>query len=163
MNLSRKSGVNRHLSKQSNVTNGKGEINRFPNSVNSLVSPNKMSEANLSRRRIENYDDDDDDLSEKASVKNKVSLQKLVRQTKYESNATDGILGYALIITAVLIFTYSLYAFIISKLFMPYTGNKILDWIKDDEYYCCLIPCTMLSTVIFMYFNWVSMKYFRHS
>ncbi len=62
-----------------------------------------------------------------------------------------------------LIFTFSLYSFIISKYFMGYTGNKILDWIKDDEYYCCLLPATYFSTFVFVYANWEAMKYFRHS
>ena len=91
------------------------------------------------------------------------SLQQLVRQTRYKSNAIDGVLGFAFLFSAMLIFSISLYAFIISKFFMPYTGNRILDWIKDDEYYCCLIPSTMISSVLFMYINWVAMKYFRHS
>ncbi len=72
-------------------------------------------------------------------------------------------LGVLFIIAAATIFTFSLYAFIISKFLMPYTGNRILDWIKDDEYYCCLLPSTAISTMIFMYINWVAMKYFRHS
>ena len=98
-----------------------------------------------------------------ATKKQPESLIKLVKQTKYESNATDGVLGILFIVAAMVIFTFSLYAFIISKLFMPYIGNRILDWIKDDEYYCCLIPSTAISTFMFMYLNWVAMKYFRHS
>ena len=82
-------------------------------------------------------------------------------QSRYVSNNTDGILGFMFILTAFIIFSFSLYAFVISKFFMPYTGNKILDWIKDDEYYCCLIPATIINTLIFTYFNWVAMKYFR--
>lgn len=79
------------------------------------------------------------------------------------SNSTDKILGTLLIFLAAIIFSSSLYAFIISKFFMPYTGNKILDWIKDDEYYCCLLPATIASALVFTYFNWLAMKYFRHS
>lgn len=91
------------------------------------------------------------------------SLSNLVKQSKYESNATDGILGISLICVGALIFISALYAFIISKFFMPYTGHKILDWIKDDEYYCCLLPATFVVGVLFTYVNWLSMKYFRHS
>jgi hypothetical protein len=81
---------------------------------------------------------------------------------KYESNATDEILGVFLIILSAVIFMVCFYAFIISKL-MPYTGHKILDWIKDDEYYCCLIPSLLITTSLMMYINWAAMKYFRHS
>lgn len=91
------------------------------------------------------------------------SLKELAKHSRYKSIATDKVLGVLFIITALVIFTFSLYAFIISKFFMPYTGNQILDWIKDDEYYCCLIPSTIVTTLLFMYVNWVAMKYFRHS
>ena len=91
------------------------------------------------------------------------SLHKLVKQRQYESNAIDGILGVFLIIAGMLIFIVSAYSLIISKFLMPHTGNMILDWIKDDEYYCCLVPATLASTPLFMYANWVAMKYFRHS
>ena len=46
---------------------------------------------------------------------------------------------------------------------MGYTGNFILDWIKDDDYYCYLVPATYVTTAFFMYANWTAMKYFRHS
>eukprot|EP00347_Sterkiella_histriomuscorum_P008243 403345834 len=91
------------------------------------------------------------------------SLSKLVKQSKYMSNQTDGVLGIIFLLAAGIIFSSTLYAFIISKYFMPYTGNKILDWIKDDEYYCCLIPATICSAAIFTYLNWLAMKYFRQS
>lgn len=77
------------------------------------------------------------------------------------SNQTDGVLGILFILSGGLLWSSFLYALVISKYFMPYTGNKILDAIKDDEYYCCLIPITIVSAVIFSYFNWLSMKYFR--
>ena len=91
------------------------------------------------------------------------SLLKLVKQKRYESNAIDGILGVVLILGAMFTFTFGIYSFIISKWLMPYTGNRILDEIKNDEYYCCLLPSTLITTLFFMYINWVAMKYFRHS
>ena len=52
---------------------------------------------------------------------------------------------------------------IISKIFMPYTGNAILDWVKDDEHYIFLVPSMVVTVIIFAYWNWVSMKFFRHN
>lgn len=49
-----------------------GELNGFHNGSNNFLSPNKMSESNLSKRKIENYEDDT--LSDQASIKNKESL-----------------------------------------------------------------------------------------
>ena len=73
------------------------------------------------------------------------------------------LLGHILIILGAVVFVLSTYAMIISKIFMPYTGNKILDWIKDDEYYIFLVPSLAVTLVIFAYWNWVSMKFFRHN
>ena len=60
-------------------------------------------------------------------------------------------------------FVFEIYALIVSKLFMPYTGHVVIDWIKDDEYYCVLIPILIPVTVVFMYLNWLSMKFFKHA
>lgn len=46
---------------------------------------------------------------------------------------------------------------------MPYTGNPVLDWIKDDHYYCVLVPALVPISIAFAYLSWVSMKFFKHS
>ena len=56
----------------------------------------------------------------------------MIKEAKYESNETDDIIGYLLIILGAVIFVGSTYCMIIAKIIMPYTGNAILDWIKDD-------------------------------
>ncbi|CAG8626020.1 19755_t:CDS:2 [Rhizophagus irregularis] len=43
------------------------------------------------------------------------------------------------------------------------TGNKTLDWIKKDEYYCLLVPLTLPVTIYAVFFNWLGMKFFRHN
>jgi hypothetical protein len=90
-------------------------------------------------------------------------LETLIKETRYESNETDELIGYGLITLAIIIFVSATYSMIISKIFMPYTGNKILDWIKDDEHYIFLVPSMVVTTMIFAYWNWVSMKFFRHN
>ena len=75
----------------------------------------------------------------------------------------DELIGYILITLGALIFIFSTYSMIISKVFMPYTGNKILDWIKDDDHYIFLLPSMTVTIMIFAYWNWVSMKFFRHN
>ena len=75
----------------------------------------------------------------------------------------DELTGYLLITLGCIIFVGSTYSMIVSKIFMPYTGNKVLDWIKDDEHYMFLLPSTMLMMILFGYWNWVSMKFFRHN
>jgi len=75
----------------------------------------------------------------------------------------DELMGYALIMIGGFIFIFSTYSMIIAKIFMPYTGNKILDAIKDDEHYIFLIPSMLVTIIFFAYWNWVSMKFFRHN
>jgi len=55
-----------------------------------------------------------------------------------------------------------MYAMVVSK-FMPETGNKLLDWIRDDDYYCILIPSTLVATVYTVTANWLGLKIFRHN
>ena len=90
-------------------------------------------------------------------------LEQCIKESQYESNEMDELMGYILITIGGLIFVSSTYSMIIAKIFMPYTGNKILDWIKDDEHYIFLIPSMVVTIMIFAYWNWVSMKFFRHN
>ena len=75
----------------------------------------------------------------------------------------DELMGYCFIFLGAMVFITSTYSMVISKLFMPYTGNKLLDSIKDDEYYIFLIPSMLVTIILFAYWNWVSMKFFRHN
>jgi Phosphatidylinositol N-acetylglucosaminyltransferase subunit Y len=55
-----------------------------------------------------------------------------------------------------------LYAMVISKL-LPATGNRVLDAIAADQYYCFLVPLTSVPAVAAFYFSWMSLKFFRTS
>ena len=70
--------------------------------------------------------------------------------------------GIFLIIIAFLFFFINFYSIFISKL-LPYTGNSFLDSVKEDRYYCLLLPVFIPATAIFVYFNWLSLKFFRHN
>ena len=54
------------------------------------------------------------------------------------------------------------WAMVLSKLF-PRTGIEILDAVREDRYYCFLIPLTIVPTMIAVYLNWVGMMFFRHN
>ncbi|RIA93745.1 phosphatidylinositol N-acetylglucosaminyltransferase subunit Y-domain-containing protein [Glomus cerebriforme] len=75
---------------------------------------------------------------------------------------TTALWGWFLLFAAYFIFVVSMYAIVVSK-FVPETGNKTLDWIKKDEYYCLLIPLTLPVTIYAIFFNWLGMKFFRHN
>jgi len=70
--------------------------------------------------------------------------------------------GYAILIVSALLVGIAFYAIVVSKI-MPRTGESVLDTIAEDTYYCMLVPLTIPVTVIAVYWNWVSMKFFRHN
>ena len=55
-----------------------------------------------------------------------------------------------------------LYSAIISKL-LPDTGIEILDVIKNDYYFCYLIPLSIVPTYAVIYLNWVAITHFTQN
>eukprot|EP00386_Alphamonas_edax_P011332 GDKI01035959.1.p1 GENE.GDKI01035959.1~~GDKI01035959.1.p1 ORF type:complete len:108 (+),score=19.66 GDKI01035959.1:103-426(+) len=103
--------------------------------------------------------------SERGSSKKAIAPSRQLKDSapngKGEESSTQ-LVGACLVGLAYLLFVASMYCLIISK-FMPDTGNFVLDSIKRDWYYCLLIPCLVPTSFVFIYVNWVSMKYFRHA
>lgn len=84
--------------------------------------------------------------------------------TDGEDEGIDSVLacGSLLILLSLPLFCAAAYALVISKL-LPATGNWILDSIKQDRYYCFLIPLTLPVTFLAVYFHWLSLKFFKHA
>jgi len=87
----------------------------------------------------------------------------------YEERARPGenshlyeLLGFFLIGFAVLLFTIMTYAVVLSPL-LEKTGHSLLDFVREDYYYALLLPLMFPVTYVVGYFNWVSIKFFRHS
>mmetsp|Transcript_58808 Transcript_58808/g.67016 ORF Transcript_58808/g.67016 Transcript_58808/m.67016 type:complete len:112 (+) Transcript_58808:48-383(+) len=72
------------------------------------------------------------------------------------------IYGYSLIVIAFLVFFVFMYACIFSKL-LPETNHVLLDYIREDYYYTILLPTLIPTSVLWVYSNWVSLKFFRHN
>ncbi|RKP35994.1 phosphatidylinositol N-acetylglucosaminyltransferase subunit Y, partial [Dimargaris cristalligena] len=70
--------------------------------------------------------------------------------------------GYVLLIATFVFFALGLYTTTISK-FMPVTGNRLLDAIREDQYYCLLAPLTLTVAFYTLIWNWLGMKIFRHN
>lgn len=73
-----------------------------------------------------------------------------------------------IIVFSYFLFTMSLFFMIALKMFPPEylvqkKGNTVLLDLYNDEYYIYLIPLTIPSFVIFIYVNWLSLKFFRHN
>ncbi|CAG8479506.1 5993_t:CDS:2 [Acaulospora morrowiae] len=83
------------------------------------------------------------------------------RNSQLDSDTT-ALWGWILLFSAFCIFVSSMYAIVVSK-FVPKTGNKTLDWIKEDQYYCLLVPITLPVTIYAVFWNWLGMKFFKHN
>ena len=90
-------------------------------------------------------------------------MKELVEESRYQSHEVHMLIGYALVSIGISFWVFGLYSIVISKIFMPYTGHKLLDGIKDDYHYCAAVPAYCLLIWAFVYANWVAMKYFRHN
>ena len=71
-------------------------------------------------------------------------------------------LGWMILFFTGFLFVTSLYSLLFSKL-LPSSTNVIFRAMQEDNYYCYLIPLTPFVSVIAIYLNWVSMKFFRHN
>jgi len=75
---------------------------------------------------------------------------------------TTHIYGYSMILGAFVFFCSTMYWVVVSK-FMPTTGNPLLDWIKQDEYYCMACLSCIPVSFILVYFNWLAFKFFKQA
>lgn len=85
-----------------------------------------------------------------------------VGTSKHESERTTPCVmgsssGYPLLISSTLLVLFYLYAAIFSKM-MPPTGIFILNAIREDEYFCFLIPLLILPTFLVVYLNWLAFQ-----
>eukprot|EP00922_Rhytidocystis_sp_ex-Travisia-forbesii_P014387 GHVS01021544.1.p1 GENE.GHVS01021544.1~~GHVS01021544.1.p1 ORF type:complete len:201 (-),score=21.51 GHVS01021544.1:150-752(-) len=69
---------------------------------------------------------------------------------------------YCLVAVCSLYLFASCYLMVLSKL-LPKTGIFIIDAIRDDWYYSIWLPFLFPTTILFVYWNWLSMKFFKHS
>lgn len=84
------------------------------------------------------------------------------RASPSENSHLLEILGFFLIGFSALVFILGIYAIILSPI-IGETGHVVLDFVRNDNYYTLLIPLMAPITVIVGYFNWVSIKFLRHS
>ncbi len=77
-------------------------------------------------------------------------------------HAQSAFYGYCIIFTAVFVAILFIYSAFLAKL-LPHTGYVILDSIKDDYYFCYLVPLTILPTYLIIYLNWLAMRHFEQN
>jgi hypothetical protein len=55
------------------------------------------------------------------------------------------------------------FALVGAKLLPSDIENPLLIFLRNDFYYCTLLPMTLVVTFVAVYLNWLSMKFFRHN
>eukprot|EP00899_Mesostigma_viride_P003668 jgi/Mesvir1/13301/Mv08591-RA.1 len=70
--------------------------------------------------------------------------------------------GLTLLFVSGIFLACVLYACVISKI-LPPTGWPVLDAIRDDWYYCFLVPLTAPVTVAAIILHWFCTKTFQHN
>ncbi|KAJ1911855.1 hypothetical protein IWQ60_009943 [Tieghemiomyces parasiticus] len=70
--------------------------------------------------------------------------------------------GYVLLVVTFVVFAVGVYTTMVSKV-LPVTGNRFLDAVRDDQYYCLLAPLTLTVAFYTVIWNWLGMKIFRHN
>lgn len=40
-------------------------------------------------------------------------------------------------------------------------ATPLLDWVREDRYYCLLLPWTLPPTVVLIYLNWLGLEFYR--
>ena len=72
--------------------------------------------------------------------------------------------GVALVVifASILLGVLYVYAAFVSKL-LPDTGIFLFDWIKQDTYFCYLIPLALPTSYVFIYINWLSLRVFENN
>lgn len=70
--------------------------------------------------------------------------------------------GWMLLVVSWVWLSFSTYTMILSKV-LPVPQNKILQSIAMDRHYCLLPSASIVMMVIFVFFNWLGLKYFKHN
>lgn len=70
------------------------------------------------------------------------------------------VLGWLLVCSAALVWAALVYATLLAKA-MPETGLRLLDAMREDTYFCHLLPTLVPSLIAFRYWGWFSMALFK--
>lgn len=54
------------------------------------------------------------------------------------------------------------YTIMVAK-FIPMTGVPLLDFFREDHYFCYLLPLTFVPTFALLYFNWITLELYKHA
>ena len=71
--------------------------------------------------------------------------------------------GLVLLIVATLVFVVIFFWLAVSKVMRP-TGYWLVDWMREDQYYCILVPLSAVPiTQLARYLRWFTNSLFRYN
>ena len=70
--------------------------------------------------------------------------------------------GLGLLLISFFAFAVLSFWLLLSNL-VPPTGNWLLDWLREDQYYCLLVPLTLPVTLVASYFTWFTNVLFQRN
>jgi len=72
------------------------------------------------------------------------------------------VFGWCLVLGAVFAWVVAVHVTLVAKV-LPATGIDVFDWMREDTYFCHLLPMLIPSIVIFRYWGWLSMELFKNA
>ncbi len=74
--------------------------------------------------------------------------------------------GWVIVLGSLLFLSFFLYSIVLAKLLPtgPSDGERIRRWmdlVRDDEYFCLLVPLTLAPATVLGYLNWVAIEFYR--
>lgn len=92
-----------------------------------------------------------------------VSFTKYMYVLISNMGTATSLTGYLLLILSCISFSILTTWMVGAKLLWKAEENSFLQFFQEDNYYCFLLPMMLPTTVVLIYANWVSMKFFRHN
>ena len=70
--------------------------------------------------------------------------------------------GLTLLLGGFFVFVVMSFWMVLSN-FVPHTSNWLIDWLREDQYYCLLLPLTVPVTLVVSYLKWFTSTLFQHN
>jgi hypothetical protein len=72
------------------------------------------------------------------------------------------IIGYCCLLGGATLFILTVYSMFFAKR-LDDSEYILIKFMRQDEFYCYLVPLIIPIASIYVYLNWISMKFFRHT
>lgn len=160
-NFDAKSFVGKEFQKENAKTEVKLRRVETPTQLKSIDMP-KSDSALDKEEPIETNENTEEYEAKPVIQRRKQSELYEKRSEPFVDNNVTQTIGFTLLAFGCLLFIGVFYSILIAP-FLGDSGHVLLDFVKNDNYYCCLVPFMIPTAFAFAYSNWVSIKFFRHT